>query len=159
VKTLSSKPKRLLRLLLLVVSLSLCARFAETAVAIIPEITDVLVWESDGDVIINVTVYHTPVQTFPVIHRVDRIEVNVSGTIHIFDLTQTTETFTYPCNIGPVEGTPLAQVRVHCTQDGYCSWTEPFLIPEFQWLALLLTLTLGTVFATFALRRKRAFSA
>jgi hypothetical protein len=142
--------RKLSFILLLSLSVSLCASFAESAHAIVPVIQNVIVWQSSSDVIVNVTVFHTPVQ---VIHRVEKIEVNVSGTNHVFNLVQTTETFTYSCNIGPVEGTPSAQVRAYCIVDLYSPWTEPFLIPEFQTSILLLTLILSAAFATFGSRK------
>ncbi|NWG10942.1 hypothetical protein HXY33_04225 [Candidatus Bathyarchaeota archaeon] len=145
-----NREKKLSYVLLLSLFVSLCTSFAEPTHAIVPVIQNVLVWQSDSDVIVNVTVYHTPVL---VAHRVNRIEVNVSGTNHIFDLVQTTETFTYPCNIGPVEGTPSAQVRACCIVDDYSAWSAPFQIPEFPTSFLLLTFILSAVFAMFASRK------
>lgn len=134
-------------LLLALLFVSIYGSVTKSAAAIIPQIQNVLVWESGGDVIVNVTVFHTPVS--PPTHYVSKIEVNVSGTNHVFEFTQQTELFTFPCNIGPISGTPLAQVRAYCVFDLYSPWTDPIEIPEFQMPILLITLLLGTAFAAF----------
>lgn len=148
-----SRVRRLSCILSLAILVSLYAAFAKPAIAIVPIIQNVLVWESGGDVVVNVTVYHTPVDhALP--HYVNRLEVNVSGTVHIFNIIQNSTIFTYPCNIGPVEGTPSAQVRARCIVDGYTAWTN-FQIPEFETLVLLLVLFFGAAFAVFASRTAR----
>jgi hypothetical protein len=140
------------RVLILVLVTLLSSSFAKPVRAIVPVIENVVVWQSGNDVIVNVTVFHEPVL---VSHRVEKIEVNVSGTNHVFNMIQNTTTFTYPCNIGPIEGNPSAQVRAYCTIHGYSAWTTPIQIPEFQLPALLLTLILSTALAAFALYKNR----
>jgi len=122
--------------------------------AIVPEVQNVVVWNSGGDTILNVTVYHDPQTT---IHHVDAIEVDISGDIQSFPVgVQPTTTFIIPCNLGPIEGTPSARVRAHCTVDGYNSWSEPFQVPEFSLPVLLLTLVLITSLAIFVLRKTKS---
>jgi hypothetical protein len=143
---------QLSRVLILVLITLLSSSFAKPTRAIVPVIENVVVWQSGNDVIVNVTVSHSPVL---ISHRVNKIEVNVSGTNHVFNIIQNTTTFTYPCNIGPIEGNPTAQVRAHCIVDFYSAWTAPIQIPEFQFPALLLTFILSTALATFALYKNK----
>jgi hypothetical protein len=115
-------------------------------------VNNVVVWSSGDHTILNVTVTHVPPS--PPIHYVDKIEVNVSGINHIFNIIQNTTTFTYPCDLGIIEGTPSAIVWAHCNVDGYNENPYgPIQIPEFSTLASLLVLALGTALAAFAYRK------
>jgi len=138
-------------ILFFVVPILLSVSFVTPVFAIVPQVTSVVVWNSGGDTILNVTVFHDPETS---LHHVDEIEVDVSGNIQSFPVeVQPTTTFTIPCNLGPIEGTPSAKVRAHCTVDGWNSWSEPFQIPEFSLPILLLTLTLVTSLAIFTFRK------
>lgn len=144
------KTNKLSYILFLIISVLLYLSFAKPVFAIVPQVTDVVVWNSGGDTILNVTVYHSPVTPS---HYVDVIEVDVDGNIQSFPVEQPTTTFTTPCNLGPIEGTPSARARAHCTVDGWSSWSEPIQIPEFSLSVLLLTLTLVTLFAVSVFRK------
>ena len=141
-------------ILILVISVLLCLSFATPVFAIVPQVTDVIVWNSGGDTILNVTVYHTPETS---LHHVNEIKVDVEGNIQTFPVeVQPTETFTIPCNLGPIEGTPSATVRAHCTVDGWSEVYGPIEIPEFSLPVLLLTLTLVTLLVVFVFRKIRS---
>ncbi len=139
-------------ILILGISILLVVSFATPVFAIVPQVTDVVVWNSGGDTILNVTVYHTPVTPS---HHVDEIEVDVEGNIQSFPVEQSTTTFTTPCNLGPIEGTPSAIVRAHCIVDDWSSWSDPIEVPEFSLPALLLALIIVTSLAVFALHKIR----
>jgi hypothetical protein len=149
-----SIPNKPSYVLTLVISVLLIVSFATPVSAIVPQVTNVVVWNSGGDTILNVTVYHDPETSS---HYVDEIEVDVNGAVQSFQVAvQPTTTFTIPCNLGPIEGTPSATVRAHCTLHGWSSWYGPLEIPEFSLLVLLLTLTLVTSLAVFAFRKIRS---
>ena len=102
--------------------------------AIVPQIQDVIVWNSGGETILNITVYHTPVTS---LHHVDGVEVDVEGSVTNFPADQSSTTFIIQTNLGQITGTPSTTVRVHCTIDGWSSWSETFQIPEFpSWIIL-----------------------
>jgi len=146
-----SRLNKLSYTMILIISVFLCVSFVTPVFAIVPQVTDVVVWNSGGDTILNVTVFHDPETS---LHHVDMIEVDVSGNIQSFPVeVQPTTTFTIPCNLGPIEGTPSARVRAHCTVDGWNSWSELLQIPEFSLPVLLLTLILIASLAFFALRK------
>jgi hypothetical protein len=104
------------------------------AKAIVPQVQDIIVWNSGGETILNITIYHTPVTPF---HHVDKIEVDVEGSITSYTVDQTSITFIFQTNLGQIAGTPSTRVRAHCTIDGWSSWSETFQIPEFpSWIIL-----------------------
>jgi len=145
------KIKKLEALLSLSILLLLGIDFITPVSAGIPTVNNVVVWGSGGHTILNVTVTHIPAS--PLAHYVNRIEINVSGTNHIFNVVQNTTTFTYPCDLGVIEGTPSATVRAHCNVDGYGSWTEPIQVPEFPLHLMLLVLILLTSLVLLASRK------
>jgi len=154
VKNQLSRLKELSYIVILGISVLLSVSFVTPSFAIIPVLTDVDVWNSGGDTILNVTVFHSPEDPS---HHVDLIQVDIEGNIQNFTVVvQPTTTFTIPCNLGPIEGTPSARVRVRCTVDGYNSWSEPFEVPEFSLPVLLLTLVLVTSLAVFVLRKTKS---
>jgi hypothetical protein len=122
--------------------------------AIVPQVQDVIVWNNGGDTILNITVHHTPVT---VLHHVDRIEVDVDGSITNYPVDQPSTTFIFQANLGQITGTPSARVRAHCTVDGWSIWFETLQIPEFtSWiiLPLFMTATFIVIFYRNRLRRK-----
>jgi len=144
------RTNKLLCLQLFGVLFLLGAGFTDFAFALVPVVNNVVVWESDGRTILNVTVTHDPVS--PPFHHVNRIEVDVNGVLYPFNIIQNVTTFTYSCDLGVIEGTPSATVQAHCTIDGY-SLQYNLVIPEFSAIALLLILALCTSFVTFAFRK------
>jgi hypothetical protein len=119
--------------------------------AIVPQVQDVIVWNSGGDTILNITIYHDPVTT---LHHVDGIEVDVEGSITSHPVDQPSTTFTTQINLGQITGTPSSRVRAHCTIDGWSSWSETFQIPEFPNTAILTILLTITAIVVVFLRRK-----
>jgi hypothetical protein len=67
--------------------------------AMIPEVQDMIVWDSSGVMILNVTVYHDPVTTS---HHVDKIEVELNGDVSSFPVDQPSSTFTTIINLGQI---------------------------------------------------------
>lgn len=136
----------------LVISVLMSASSVTSVFAVVPVVTNVVVWNDGGNTVLNVTVSHSP-QTS--LHHVDSIEVNVSGNIQSFPVSLQPETiFTVPCDLGPIEGTPMATVRAHCTFDGYSlSWYGPIQIPEFLHSILLLILLSVASFTIVILRK------
>jgi hypothetical protein len=103
------------------------------------------VWNSGGETILNITVYHTPVE---VLHHVDEIEVDVDGSITSFPVDQPSITFTFQAKLGQITGTPSARARAHCNVHGWSSWSEPLQIPEFpSWIILPLLVVSAFVVA------------
>ncbi len=139
--------------MIVISSLSIWMGFVTLVEAIVPQVQDVIVWNTAGDTILNITVYHTPVTT---IHHVDQIEVDVEGNITSFPVDQPSETFVTPVNLGQTTGTPSTRVRARCTIHGWSSWSEPFLIPEFTLCTMLFALILVTSLAVFLRYRKAA---
>ncbi|MEM2118207.1 MAG: hypothetical protein QW386_04230 [Candidatus Bathyarchaeia archaeon] len=140
-----NKTKRLIYIIALGMLILYFGNPTPRAFAGIPAVTNVIVWNDGGDTVLNVTVSHSPQsQTIP--HYLDSIEVNVDGDIQTFTVNFRPETtFTVPCNLGPISGTPTATVRAHCNIDGYGSWYGPVQIPEFpnSLLPLMLLFTLS----------------
>jgi hypothetical protein len=110
--------------------------------AIIPQVQDVTVWNSGGETILNITVYHTPLTS---LHHVDKVEVDVEGNITSFPVDQPSTTFIVQTNLGQITGTPSTRVRAHCTIDGWSPWSETFQVPEFSSLILLSIFIIATV--------------
>ncbi len=147
-------PSIYLRVVILGAFLLLSAGLIAPASAIVPEVRKLVVWSSGSDTVLNVTVYHTPAEDS--FHYVYMIQVDISGDVRNFPISvpSTTE-FTIPCNLGPIEGTPLATVRAICTFDGSSAWTAPIQVPEFSLLSLLLTLFLASTIAAFTPRKAK----
>jgi len=139
------------RLLFLIVVALLCMYLTEPAFAGIPSVQNVVVWNNGGNTILNVTVSHFPPS--PPDHYLNWIEVNVSGTIHTFNLIQNVTTLIYPCNIGPIGTVQDATIQAHCNVDAYGPVYGPVQVPEFSLPVLLLTMVLGTILAICASRK------
>jgi hypothetical protein len=138
-------------ILILAISILLSVSFAKPVSAIIPQVTNVDVWNSGGNTILNVTVFHDPENT---LHHVDEIQVDVEGSIQTFPVeVQPTTTFTIPCNLGPIQGTPSTTIKAHCTVNGWSQTHGPIEIPEFSPPALLLTLALATLSVVLVFRK------
>lgn len=149
-----SESARLLWFTIAVSSFSVCMFCIASVEAIVPQVQDIIVQDSSGETILNVTVYHTPVTST---HRVDRIEVDVAGSVTSFPVVQSLTTFIVQPNLGQITGTPATRVRAHCTIDGWSSWSETFQIPEFpSWiiLPLFLITTLVVIIYRNRLRSK-----
>lgn len=134
--------------------MSVCLVSISPVEAIVPQVQDVIVWNSGGETILNVTVYHTPVSS---LHHVDRIEADVEGSVTSFPVDQSSTTFIAQINLGQITGTPSAIIRAHCTIDGWSSWSETFQIPELSsWIIipLFLLATVTVVYCRNLLRRK-----
>jgi desulfoferrodoxin (superoxide reductase-like protein) len=130
--------------MLVISSFSICIISVAPVKAIVPQVQDVVIWNSGGETILNITVYHTPVPTL--LHHVDQIEVDVDGSITSFPVDQPSITFTFQANLGQITGTPSARVRAHCNVHGWSPWSEPLQIPEFSsWIILPLSL-ISTLF-------------
>ncbi len=138
--------------MLVSLSLLLNIRFAPHAFAIKPVISEVVLWNRNGNVTLNVTVYHTPQSS---VHYLDFIAVDIDGDIRTFPVSFKPETtFTVVCDLGPVEGTPMTTVQAHCNIDGYAaSAYGPIQISEFWLSILLLMLLFATSFAMLVSRK------
>jgi hypothetical protein len=132
-----------------------------TSSAIHPVLADVATienvepWISGADTILNITIRHASPTS---IHYVDRIEVDVNGSVEFTTLfPQSTETFVVPYNIGPVTGTPSVSVRALCTIHAPSDWSEPLIIPELSVILFLLAFVLLPIIAHLSKRsRKKA---
>lgn len=108
------------------------------AFAGVPSVLSVEGWASGTDTILNITVSHSP---FTSSHYVNKVEVDVDGTVDEINLpSQSTVTFVVQYNMGEVTGTPTVQTRAFCNIDGWSSWSEPVVVPEFSWMHVLLIL-------------------
>ncbi len=140
--------------LLLIFAILLSSIFVAPAFAIVPQVQNEAVTNSTGNIILNVTVFHTPEQLSPP-HYVDLIQVNVDGTTYNFTVeVQPTTTFTIQCDLGPIHGTPTAKVTAHCNVDGGSSPSE-IQIPEFPLPIMLLTLVLALSVVVVILRKTK----
>ena len=128
---------------------SLCVFVADVQ-AIVPEIQDVVFWNSGEDTMVNVTVYHTPVTAF---HYVNQIEVDVDGVVTSYPISQSSTTFTSQINLGEIGGNPLGRVRAHCTVDGWSSWSSQQTVPELSLLITIPLFLVGTVIALIVKRK------
>ncbi len=152
-------PSIYLRVVVLGKFLLLSTGLIMPASAIVPEVRDLVVWSTGSDTVLNVTVFHTPAgDSF---HYVYMIQVDISGDVRNFPISvQSTIEFTIPCNpipcnLGPIDGTPLATVRAICTVDGPSAFTAPIQVPELSLLSLLLTLVLASTIAAFTVHRAK----
>ena len=131
------------------------------AFADIPRIINVVPWNSGGNTMLNVTVYHDSFGAEEGGHYVDRIEVDVGSTIQNF--TQAGPHAYYDAvnhyfnvTVGPitgVTGTPTATVKAHCTIHLWSTQNWTGQIPEYTTLALLLILLLASPVVIFVRRR------
>ncbi len=118
----------------------------------VPDVLSVEGWASGTDTILNITVSHSPFT--PTTHYVNKVEVDVDGTVHDIPLTsQSTVTFVVQYNMSEVTGTPTVQTRAFCIIDGWSSWSEPLVVPEFSWIHVLLILIVVPI-AILLLRSK-----
>lgn len=132
---------KLLCIIFTVISFSICMLSVASVEAIVPQVQDVIVWNSGGDTILNITVYHTPVTS---LHHVNEIEVDVDGSVTSHPVDQTSITFITQINLGQITGTPSARARAHCTVHGWSPWSETVQISEFSLLAILLLFLIAT---------------
>lgn len=137
---------------MLFLALTMIAGFQiKLALADIPTVENVEPWTSGSDTILNITVRHALPLTS---HYVDKVEVDIDGTIHDVALTpQSTVTFVEPYNMGEVTDTPTVQVRAHCNLHGWSGWSDPLAVPEFSTVSLLLILAIVSI-AALLLRSK-----
>jgi desulfoferrodoxin (superoxide reductase-like protein) len=137
--------------MLILVASVLFTYSAGPAFAVVPEVRSVVPWNNGSNVILNVTVYHTPEIS---VHHVDAIEVTMGANttdlgIGVQNLSPD-DTFTVSYNLGPVSGTPTITVRAHCNVHGWSTVNWSGVIPEFQVPVLLLALVLaGSIAALF----------
>jgi len=123
---------------------SICV-FVSEVHAIVPQVQELTVSNSGDDTLLDVTFYHSPVTSS---HYVNEVEVDVDGVITNYQISQESTTFTAQINLGQITGNPLVRARVHCTIDGWSSWSNQVAIPEFpSWtiLPLVLTITLFSI--------------
>lgn len=97
--------------------------------AIVANLQDVNFYRNGDNTILNITFFHTPLNAF---HYADRVEVDIDGIISSYSITQSSTTFTAMIDLGVINGEPIASTRVHCTVDGWSSWSIPQNIPEFS---------------------------
>jgi hypothetical protein len=143
---------KLLCIVLIISSFSIYMVSVTPVKANIPQVQDVIVWNSGSETILNITVFHTPVTA---LHHVDEIEVDVGGSITSFPVDQPSTTFVFPANLGQIAGTPSVRARAHDTVHGWSSWSTPLQVPEFpSWILLLLFIT-ATIFAILV--KKKTF--
>ena len=120
---------------------SLCV-FVSIVQGIVADVQEVVFWDNGEDTMLNVTFYHTPVTTF---HYVDEIEVDIDGAVTSYPVSQSSATFTAQISLGQISGNPPARTRVHCTIDGWSSWSSQQTIPELSlWITIPLYL-IGTI--------------
>jgi hypothetical protein len=140
---------KLLCIMLVISSFSICMSIAPVK-AIIPQVQDVVVWNSGDDTILNITVHHTPVTQ---LHHANAIKVDVDGSITSFQVDQPSPTFIFQANLGQINGTPSVRARAHCTIDGWNVWSTPMQILEFpSWIILPLFL-IATLFVLLIKRK------
>jgi hypothetical protein len=146
-----SRPNKILQLLISMIPVFLVISSEPSANAIVPQIQNIVVYNSGSDTILNITINHIPAGDPG--HYVNFTQVTFSGTVHNFTVpVQSAQTFTISCNVGVVQGTPTATVRANCTVNGWSS-SHDIQIPEFSLPLLPLTLALSTSVAVFTIRR------
>ncbi len=123
--------------------------------AVVPDVLSIEPWTSGADTILNITVSHAG---FGGSHYVNKVEVDVDGSIQNIDLTsQSAPTFVVQFNMGELATTPTVKARAHCTVHDWSSWSESVVIPEFSTIHLLPVLAIVS-FAVLRLRSKIASS-
>lgn len=128
--------------------------------AVVPQVTQPVLWQNGSDTVLNITVNHSPeIES----HYVNLVEVDINESVQTFSVAvQLTTTFTVQCNLGAVEGTPTIRVRAHCTVDGYSAWQtvgEDGSTQGYDYLLIgvvLLVLIISAVVAVFILRRAKS---
>jgi hypothetical protein len=128
---------------------SLCI-FVTDVQAIVPDIQEVVFWNNGENAMLNVTIYHTPVTAF---HYVDQIEVDIDGTVTSYPISQSSVTFTTQINLGQINGSPLGRTRVHCTIDGWSSWSSQQAIPELSLSTIISLCLVGTLMVLVAKKK------
>jgi hypothetical protein len=123
----------------------------------LPVVTDVVVWNSGDNTVLNVTVSHSP--QIPS-HYLDRVEVDLNGDNKIFPVAYRPETtFVVQCDLGIIEAPINATVQAHCIIDGYSVSTYgPMLVPEFSSLLFLPFFMIVTMLVVVSCRKKLATS-
>lgn len=145
---------------ILVTSLFFSLSIAKPVLADKPSVLNVIPWNSGGNTMLNVTVYHNGETDG---HYVNNITVSIGGDIQYFSQSSL-HTFYDPINhyfnvtVGPIigiTGTPTATVGAICSIHGPSdvNWAGP--IPEFTLPVLLIALTLCTSIAVFILRKAK----
>ena len=120
------------------------------AEAIVPQVQELTVSNSGDNSLLDVTFYHTPVTAS---HYVNEVEVDVDGVITSYQILQDSTTITAQINLGQVTGNPLVRARVHCTIDGWSSWSNQVTIPEFPSWAILPLILIAT-FSVIVVRER-----
>jgi hypothetical protein len=137
------------------------ADLVEPASADTPRVINVVAWNSGGNTMLNVTVYHDSLGAEEGGHYVDNIEVDVGGSVQDFAQSGPhayCDTVNHYFNVtaGPitgVTGTPAATVKAHCTIHGLSEQNWTGQIPEYTTLALILILLLASSVVIFVHRR------
>ena len=148
-----------LHFLFLILSVFLAISLAEQALAIQPEVRNVVAYDSGGSTLLNITVYHYP-EDGSIPHYVNTIEVTMGTnttdmTIGVQPLSGE-NTFNVTYNLGPVSGTPTITVKAHCLVNGWSTpndWTGT--VPEFSFPTLFMALALCTLLAAYGCRRAK----
>lgn len=118
--------------------------FVSDVQAIVANIQDVNFWINEDNTILNITFFHTPVNAF---HYADRVEVDIDGIISSYSISQSSTTYTAMIDLAVINGEPIASTRIHCTVDGWSSWSNPQNIPEFSsWMIFPLFLIISILF-------------
>jgi hypothetical protein len=134
------------RMIILGLSILITLNLASPSFADIPQIKNVIVYQTSGSTYLNITVYHsTEISS----HYVDIIEVTFTTNTTHWNITpqilSPDSTFNVTYDVGPVVGNPTATVRAHCIIHGWSdvNWSGP--IPEFQTMALLSLLLVASL--------------
>lgn len=127
-----------------------------------PRVINVIPWDSGGNTMLNVTVYHDAGAEVPG-HYVDNIEVNAAGNIQNFAQSGPHTYYDivnhyFNVTVGPITGitgTPTTTVRAHDIVHGWSvdNWTGQ--IPEFTTVILFSVLILATTTALFVFQKNR----
>ncbi len=143
------RTKRLVLVLLLALVATAIFQI-RVALADVPSVVSIEPWTSETDTILNITVTHSSPTSS---HYVNKVEVDVNGTINDIDLTpQSTVTFTVQYDLGELAVEVPVQARAYCTIHGWSNWSSPVVVPEFSFVQLLPILA-GVSIAVLLLRR------
>jgi len=125
--------------------------------ALIPVVKDVVVYSSNGNTFLNITVNHLNQISG---HYVDTIRVTIGGsnttTLAVSYQPATPDNnYTYQYNAGPVSGTQMAFVEAHCILHGWSAinWNGP--IPEISLPVLLLVFVASSSIIVFVCQKSR----
>jgi len=117
----------------------------------VPTVTGVTAWtrQSDNHTILNITVTHG---VYSPGHYVNRIQVNINGTIQTINMTDSSPAdqaassiFVVPYDMGVVLETPAVQSQANCIIHGPSTWSTALTVPEFSSLQLFLGLVVLAV--------------